>query len=102
MPQRYWIPTAMVFILFTIHFGLQAWYYLNTPIILDYFYNPTLKMYEPVEIMPLDNTWSVLLFLPTVVVIWWSSPLYIFIPFNLLIVWCIFLFIVYRPCIALR
>ena len=89
----------MILAVFMVWFGLQAWYYLNTPIVLDYFYNPTLKIYEPIEVMPIDNSWNTLLFLPTMVLIWWGSPLYIFIPFSLFMTWCFILIIVYRPCV---
>ena len=101
MPKYYWIPTLIALLLFGVYFGIQSWHYLNTPIVLDYIYNPTLKMYEPVEMPRLPASWDIIFVLPMMVSIWWHSPLYIFIPFNLLMAWCALLFIMYRPCIRL-
>ncbi len=102
MPKYYWMATLIILVLFTAYFGIQAWHYVNQPVLLDMFWNETLKMYEPIY-APRSPEFITVWFVPVAMfTIWWHSPLYIFIPFNLFMGWCALLIIAYRPCISLR
>lgn len=97
MPKYYWIPTLIVLALFMTYFGVQAWHYINTPLVLDYIWIE--GKLTPVTLPQSPNSWNILFMLPSMFTIWWHLPLYIFIPFNIFVAWCAFLIVAYRPCI---
>ena len=97
--KYYWVILLAIVILGSIWLDIRAWNYLHEPIILDYFYNPTLKMYEPVELIPLPEVWNVIMLMPTVFLMWWHSPIYFQIPYTISFAWLVFLLWAYRPCI---
>lgn len=76
--MRYFNPIILIIFLgLSVFAGFHAYWLMNQPIILDYFYNPTLKMYEPVEVTPQFPLWIKLLIVgPTSFISYllWGSP----------------------------
>ncbi len=94
--KYYWIILLAIAIGGNWWLSIRAWDYLHTPIILDYFYNPTLKMYEPVELSPLPEFWNMLMLMPAVFLMWWHSPIYFQIPYTISFIWLVFMIWAYR------
>lgn len=58
-----------IFVLLTIFGGIQTYHLWQQPIVLDYFYNPILQMWEPVEIER-DYGWLNVLMVPVAFATW--------------------------------
>lgn len=99
MPRYYWIPTLIAICLLWIYLFPIAWHYVSQPIVLDYFWSPVLKMYEPVEVPPLTGFWYFLTVPWAILVVLWHLPLYVLIPSVCLFLWCGLLLWAYRPCL---
>jgi len=72
--RYYWVLVILFYVLGSLWLSLRAWDYLHAPVVLDYFWNESLHMYEPINGLG-RLEWLNALLLPLVVVReWWYSP----------------------------
>jgi len=69
-----WFFLLAVFSSLTILMALNAWSFISYPIVLDSFWNPTLKMWEPVYATQITGWWRIL---PFIAAFYTSSPWYV-------------------------
>jgi len=92
------MPIVAIAFLGSFWLSLGAWNSLHTPRLVDIFWSPTLNMWEPIY-YPAPSLWmQALLFLPTVIVMWWDAPLYFQIPYTLSLLYSLLLAWAYYPC----
>lgn len=97
--KYYWVPIVTLAILGSWWLGLYAWNDLHRPLLVDMFWSPALNMWEPVYYPPSPEWINALLLTPTMVVVWWNSPIYFQIPYALAVIHSLWLLWAYRPCI---
>ena len=84
-----------VFIVLSIFVISGAIQLLHQPIILDYFYNPTLKMYEPVAIEPEFGWLDIVRFPAGLITYLFTSPLWFMLLYLVCGVWLLVVSVVY-------
>ena len=87
------MPLLVVAIVGSLWLSMRAWHYLEAPVILDVFWNPTLRMMEPVYAPSIPEPWGslvrIVMLVPTVATMWWHSPLWFQVPYLASMIWII-------------
>lgn len=91
-----YIVTLLLLLFVLVWFSIQGWFIIHTSPTLDYFYNPSLKMYEPIQAPSLIQSFGFWAYGMIPWIALFNIPL-VWLVFALLFFgWCIFLW-VYRP-----
>jgi len=67
--------------------SIRAWDYLHIPIIIDSFWNDSLKMYEPIYAPPMPEWIHLFVLAPVIITMWWHSPFWFQPLYTISMIW---------------